>query len=84
MLTGTTEKTNRQEQGFLCNVLGPLKKVGLLFMKNVLKPSAKTTTASRANASIHKNIIGFRTTMMITNEEMEDIIKTKKLKKLVY
>ena len=84
MFTGTTEKTNRQERGFLCNVLGLLKIVGLLFMKNVLKPLAKTATASRADAGIHKNIPGVGTTMIISKNEMEDIIKIKKLKKLVY
>ena len=35
-LTGTTEKINSQEGGFLSNFLAPLTKVGLLLIKNLL------------------------------------------------
>ena len=53
-------------------------------MKNVIKPLAKsvliplglTATASAADAGIHKKILGSRTTTLtISNNEMEDIMK---------
>ena len=53
-------------------------------MKNVLKPLAKsvliplglTATASPADAGIHKKILGSgTTTLIISNDEMEDITK---------
>ena len=53
-------------------------------MKNVIKPLAKsvliplglTATASAADAGIHKKILGSRTTTLtISNDEMEDIMK---------
>ena len=52
--------------GFLGKLLGPLPKAGLLLMKNVIKPLAKTilislgltAAVSAANAGIHKKILG--------------------------
>ena len=70
--------------GFLGRLLGPLLKIGLLLIKNVIKPLAKsvliplglTAAASAADAGIHKKILGSgNTTLIISNNEMEDIIK---------
>ena len=52
-------------------------------MKNVIKPLAKsvlislglTAAASAADAGIHKKILGSGTTIIMSNDEMEDIIK---------
>ena len=51
---------------FLGRLFGPLLKTGLLLMKNVIKPSAKsaliplglTAASSAADAGIHKKISG--------------------------
>ena len=75
-----------QSGGLLCRLLGPLLKTGLPLMKNVIKPLAKsvlvplrlTAAASAADAEIHKNILGSghnNTTLIITNDEMDDISK---------
>ena len=73
-----------QNGGFLGRLLGPLLKTGLPLIKNVIKPLAKsvlipfglTATASAADAGIHKKILGSgNTTLIISNNEMEDIIK---------
>ena len=71
--------------GFLGRLLGPLLKTGLPLIKNVIKPSAKcvliplglTAAASAADAGIHKKILGSgnTTTLIISNDEIEDIIK---------
>ena len=70
--------------GFLGRLLGPLLKIGLPLIKNVIKPLAKsvlislglTAAASAADAGIHKKILGSRnTTLIISNNEIEDIIK---------
>ena len=63
-------------------------------MKNVLKTLAKriliplglTAVASTIDAAIHKKVFGSdMTTLIISNEEMNDITKiVKSLKKLVY
>ena len=54
-------------------------------MKNVIEPLAKsvlvllglTAGASAADAGIHKKILGLcNTTLMISNDELEDIIRT--------
>ena len=55
-----------QSGGFLGRLLGPLLKTGLPFVKNVIKPLAKsaliplelTAAASAADAGIHKKILG--------------------------
>ena len=73
-----------QSGGFLSRLLGPLLKTGLLLIKNVIKPLAKsvlillrlTAAASAADAGIHKKILGSgNTTLIISNNEIEDIIK---------
>ena len=74
-----------QSGGFLGRLLGPLLKTGLPLIKNGIKPLAKnvlillglTAEASAADAGIHKKILGSRntTTLIISNDEMEDIIK---------
>ena len=74
-----------QSGGFLGKLLGPLLKTGLPLIKNVIKPLAKivliplglTAAASAADAGIHKKILGSgnMTTLIISNDEMGDIIK---------
>ena len=75
-----------QSGGFLGKLLGPLLKTGLPLMKSVIKPLAKsvliplglTAAASAADAGIHKQILGSgnnNTTLIISNEEMDDILK---------
>ena len=73
-----------QSGGFLGKLLGPLLKTGLPLIKNVIKPLTKsvliplglTAAASAADAGIHKKILGSgNTTLIISNEEMNDIIK---------
>ena len=70
---------------FLGRLLGPLLKTGLPLIKNVIKPLAKsvliplglTAAASAADAGMHKKILGSgnTTTLIVSNDEMEDIIK---------
>ena len=69
---------------FLGRLLGPLLKTGLPLMKNVIKPWVKsvliplglTAATSAADAGIHKNILASgTTTLIISNNEMDDIIK---------
>ena len=75
-----------QSGGFLSRILSLLLNSGLPLTKNVIKPLTKsvliplelTAIASTANAGIHKKILGFgynKTTLIISNHEMEDIIK---------
>ena len=76
-----------QSGGFLGRLLGPLLKTGLPLIKNVIKPLAKsvliplglTAAASTADAGIHKKILGSghnnTITLIISNDEIEDIIK---------
>ena len=73
-----------QSGGFLGRLLGPLLKTGLPLMKNVIKPLPKsvliplrlTAAASAVDAEMHKNILGSgTTTLKVSNDEMEDIIK---------
>ena len=70
---------------FLGKLLGQLIKTGLSFMKNELKPLAKsvlislglTAAASATDAAIQKKIFeSGMTTLIISNEEMDDIMKT--------
>ena len=71
---------------FLGRLLGPLLKTGLPLMKSLIKPLAKsvliplglTAAASAADAGIHKRILGSghnNTTLIISNDEMDDILK---------
>ena len=74
-----------QSRGFLGKLLGPLLKTGLPLMKSVITPLAKsvlillglTAAASAADAGIHKKILGSgnNTTLIISNNEIEDLIK---------
>ena len=73
-----------QSGGFLGRLLGPLLKTGLPLIGNVLKPLAKsvliplglTAAASATDAAIHKKMFGSgNTTLIISNEEMNDIMK---------
>ena len=73
-----------QSGGFLGRLLGPLLKTGLPLIKVVIKPLAKsvliplglTAAASAADAGIHKKVLGSgNTTLIISNDEIKDIIK---------
>ena len=73
-----------QSGGFLGRLFFPLLKTGLPLIKNVIKQSAKsaliplglTAAASAADPGIHKKIFGSgTTTLKISNEEMNDIMK---------
>ena len=75
-----------QSGGFLGKFLGPLLRTGLPLMKSVIKPLAKsvliplglTAAASAADAGIHKKTLGSghnNTTLIISNDEMDDILK---------
>ena len=75
-----------QSGGFLGKLLGPLLKTGLPLIKSVIKPLVKsvlvplglTAAASAADAGIHKKILGSghnNTTLIISNNEMDDILK---------
>ena len=83
LLKGTTRKITSQEGGFL-NFLRPLMTAGLPLMKSVLTPLAKSVLLplgwsagmSAADAAIQKKIYGSGSTaLIISNEEMEDIMK---------
>ena len=76
-----------QSGGFLGRLLGPLLQTGLPLIKIMIKSLAKsvliplglTGVASAADAGIHKKILGSghnnTTTLIKSNDEMEDIIK---------
>ena len=77
-----------QSGGFLGSLLCPLLKTVLQLIRNVIEPLAKsvliplglTAAASAAVAGIHKKILGsgchsFSTTLIISNDELKDIIK---------
>ena len=80
-----------QSGGFLGRLLGPLLKTRLILIKNVVKPLAKsvlillglTAAESAADAGIHRKILGSEnpssshnnTVLIISNDEMDDIIK---------
>ena len=83
LLKGTTAKTTSQEGGFL-NFLRPLMTAGLPLIKIVLTPLANSVLIplglpagmSAADAAIQRKIYGQRDiTLIISNEEMEDIMK---------
>ena len=73
-----------QSGGFLDRLLRSLLKTGLALIRNILKPLAKsvlillvlTAAASATDAALHKNMFGSdNTTLMISNEEINYIIK---------
>ena len=76
-----------QSGGFLGRLLGPLKKTGLPLMKNLLKPLAKSVliplglaAASATDAAIDKKMFGSSiATLIMSNEEINDIKKIVKL-----
>ena len=70
--------------GFSVIFLGLVLKTGLPLIGNVLKPLAKsvliplglTVAASPTDSAIHKKMFGLgMTTLIISNEEMDDIMK---------
>ena len=75
-----------QSGGFLGILLGPLLKTGLPLMKSEITPLAKSVliplglpaAASAADAGKHKKILrsGNNTTLIISNKDMDDLIKT--------
>ena len=90
-LSKTQLSKMKQSGGFLSWLLSPLLKTGLPLIKNVIKALAKvvliplglTASASAADAGIHKNILRSghnhpshnNTTLIISNDEIEDVIK---------
>ena len=77
-----------QLRGFLGRLLDPLLKIGLSLMESVIQPLAKsvliplvlTAASSAADAGIYKKILGsgHNTTLITSNDEMKDILKTVK------
>ena len=74
-----------QSGGVLGRLLRPLLKTRLPLMENVLKPLAKsvliplglTAAASATDAAIHNKMFGSSTTtLVISNEDLNNIIKT--------
>ena len=69
-----------QSGGFLGSLLskiaGPLMKVAVPLAKNILAPLGITATALEIDAGIQKKIHGSEiTTLIISNEEMNDVLK---------
>ena len=60
-----------QSRGFLDRLLGPLLKTSLLLMKNLLKPLAKSILIPSGLAAP----VSATTTLIISNDEMNDIMK---------
>ena len=80
----------QQSRGFWGRPLGPLLKIGLPLIDNVLKPLGKsiliplglTTAASATDAASHKKMFGSGfTTLIVSNEEMNGIMKIGKFLK---
>ena len=88
ILSKTQLSRTIQSGGFLGRFLSPLLRTGLPLMKSVIQPLARnvliplglTAEALEADAGIHKNILGsgHNTTLIISNCEMEDILKVVK------
>ena len=68
-----------QSSGFLGRLLGPLLKTGLPLLRSVIKPLGMLglqMPASATNAAINNIIFGYgATTLIISNNEMQDILK---------
>ena len=68
-----------QSGGFLGKILGPLLETGLPLLKSVIKPLGLlglTAASSAIDAAVQKKIYGSgATTLIISNEEMNDIVK---------
>ena len=73
-----TQLTKMQKGGFL-RLLAPLLKSGLPLLKSVIKPLGMlglTTAVSATDAAINEKILGSgTTTLMISNDEMNEILK---------
>ena len=74
-----------QSGRFLSEFLGPILKTGSVLMKKIFQSLAQGVLARLiavtlvADAGVHKKILGSgSTTLIISNEEMEDIMKTVK------
>ena len=78
--------TKMQKDGFL-RFLAPLLKSGLSLLKSVIKPLGMfglTAAASGADAAINKKILrGGTTTLINSNDEMNDILKQLNLLKIL-
>ena len=61
--------------GSLSKLAGPLMKVAIPLAKNVLAPSGITAAASAIDAGIQKIHGSGTATLIISNEEMNDIMK---------
>ena len=69
--------------GFLSRLLGPLLKTGLLLIRNIFKPLAiisfgalRVNSNSNNRCSYSKeNLKSGMTSLIISNEEMDDIVK---------
>ena len=87
-LKGTTRKINSPEGGLL-NFLASLTRIALPLMKNMHKLLAKsvlvslrlTAAVSAADAAIPNKIFELATTIIISNEEINDIMKIVKFLK---
>ena len=69
-----------QSGGFLGNLLGklacPLMKVAMSLAKNVIAPLGLSAAMSAIDGSINKKMLGSgETILMISNDEMDDILK---------
>ena len=69
-----------QSGGFLgnllCKLAGPLMKVAMPLAKNVLGPLGLSAAMSAIDGSIKKKMLGSgTTTLIISNDEMDDILK---------
>ena len=68
-----------QSGGFLGKIIGPLLKTGLPLLKSVITPLGLlglTAASSAIDAAVQKKIYGSgKTTLIISNEEMNDIMK---------
>ena len=69
-----------QPEAFLGNLLGklagPLMKVAMPSAKNVLAPLGLSAAISAIDGSIKKKMLGSgTTTLIISNDEMDDILK---------
>ena len=87
-MKGTTRKINSPEGGLL-NFLASLTRIALPLMKNMHKLLAKsvlvslrlTAAVSAADAAIPNKIFELATTIIISNEEINDIMKIVKFLK---
>ena len=68
-----------QSGGFLGSLLSrladPLMKIAIPLAKNVLAPLGITAAASAIDAGIKKKHVSGNTTLIISNKDMNDIIK---------